>query len=61
MGVIEKGCHLLITTKQKHCVVCGKPLLRKQRSYCSKECYKEALRRVERNERKFMNEKCHHI
>ena len=61
MGIIEKGGHLITTRRQKYCVVCGAPLLKKQRSYCSKECYKEALRRVEHNERKFMNEKRHHI
>ena len=57
MGVIEKGGHLLITRKQKYCVVCGNPLLRKQRSYCSENCLKEAHRRQKCNERKFRNEK----
>lgn len=52
MGVIEKGGHLITTRRQKYCVVCGKPLLKKQRSYCSKDCVKEAQRRVKRNERR---------
>jgi len=44
MGVIEKGGHLILTRKQKYCVVCGKPLSVRQRSYCSEKCNDYALR-----------------
>ena len=32
--------------KQKHCIVCGKPISSDRRSYCSKDCC-----RIARNER----------
>ena len=50
MGVIEKGGHLILTRRQKYCVVCGKPLTVRQRSYCSEDCSAYAHKLQKRND-----------
>lgn len=39
-------------SKPRKCIICGNDIPSTKRSYCSKECRKEALRRMAKNERK---------
>ena len=51
MGIIEKGGHLITTRKQKYCVVCGKPLLKTKRSFCSEDCLQYAHKLQKMNDK----------
>jgi len=51
MGVIRTY------SKPRVCLVCGKPIPSKKRSYCSVECSNKARIRIEMDRRKFAKER----